>query len=129
MAELSLVSDDPWTVWSPGWPGAIVCLVLTKLTDLLTTIFGLALVDGLVERNPVGAWLYAKAGIGGLVVSSLLGVLMVVVVVEWTGAWVGTLDECAIDRRHLYYISYLPLTCVYGLATIQNSVLIATQLS
>lgn len=104
-------------------------LILTKTSDLLTTVLGLVLVDGLVEKNPVGAWLYAEAGIGGLLGASLVGVLVVVLVVEAAGTWLGTLDECSIGRRHLYLLSYLPLSCVYLFATVHNSILIVAQLN
>ena len=127
---------QPRWAWTGSWKPPsldvsiwIEILALTKISDLLTTVFGLVLVDGLVEKNPVGAWLYAETGVLGLVGASFVGVFIVVIVVESAGLWIGTLDECAIDPRHLYLLSYLPLSCVYLLATIHNSVLIFTQLS
>lgn len=112
---------------SPEWTTGVVLLVLTKMTDLFTTILGLAVVDGLVEKNPVGAWLYGEIGVAGLVGASLIGVLVVVLVVESVESWIATQDDCSFESRHLYLISYLPLIIVYSLATIHNSLLLLGQ--
>jgi len=111
------------------WTVGLALLVLTKMTDLLTTIVGLTLVDGVTEKNPIGAWIYREIGIAGLIGASITGVLMVVIVVEVVGSWLSTLDECSLERRHLYFISYLPLIIVYSIATLNNSMLLLSQLS
>ena len=118
---------DPKVV-APEWTVGFALLVLTKATDLLTTIVGLTVVEGLAEKNPVGALIYREIGIVGLIGASIVGVLLVVVVVELAGSWIATLDDCSLESRHLYLISYLPLILVYLFATINNSILVLRQL-
>lgn len=114
---------------SREWTAGIALLVVAKFTDLLTTIAGLKLVDGLIERNPVGAWLYGEMGVAGLTLASVFGVSVVVAVVEWARLKTMTYDNCSIERRHLYFISYLPLTCVYTVATVHNTIVVLQQLN
>jgi len=118
---------DP-NVIAPEWTLGFALLVLTKSTDLLTTIVGLTVVEGLAEKNPVGALIYREIGIVGLIGASIVGVLLVVVVVELAGSWIATLDDCSLECRHLYLIGYLPLILVYSAATIHNSMLVLRQL-
>ena len=118
-----------WIFVSREWTAGIALLVIAKLTDLLTTIAGLKLVNGLVERNPVGAWFYTEMGVAGLILASVFGVSVVVVVVEWARSKTMAYNGCSLDRRHLYLISYLPLTCVYAIATVHNALLIFQQLN
>lgn len=129
MAQKELGWPLTGSVSSPGLSVGITILVLTKLSDLVTTFLGLVVVEGLAEKNPVGAWVYRELGIAGLAGTSFFGILLVIVVVESAGTWLSTLDECSVDRRHLYLISYLPLSAVYALATIHNSILLLQQIS
>lgn len=117
-------------IFVPGeWTAGIALLVFAKLTDLLTTIVGLKLVDGLSERNPVGAWLYAEMGVAGLILASVFGVFLVVVVVEWARSLILEYDDSSLGDYHLYLISYLPLTCLYLIATVHNLILVFQRLS
>jgi len=51
----------------------------------------------------------------------------VLVVVEMAGSWLSTLDDCSFERRHLYFMSYLPLSLIYSAATLNNSMLLLRQ--
>ena len=107
----------------------MVALVATKMTDLLTTIFGLVAVDGLVERNPVAATAVGVFGIPGLAALSLLGVSVVVFVVEWGVSWLEGNDQFDGDPTVVYLVSYVPLSLLYGFTTVQNVALILTRVS
>jgi hypothetical protein len=120
--------QNSWIFVSREWTAGIALFVVSKLTDLLTTIAGLKFVDGLVERNPVGAWFYTEMGVAGLILASVFGVSVVVAVVEWARSKATVYANCSIERRHLYLISYLPLTCVYTIATVHNTILVLQQL-
>lgn len=106
------------------WDGGLLALLATKGADLLTTIVGLTVVDGLSERNPVGSWAYTEAGALGLVSLSLIGVGVLVFTVEATAHWLGSLDDTVLSRRHLVWGSYVPVSLLYGYATVHNTILI-----
>lgn len=104
--------------------GGIAAVLFTKGTDLLSTVYGLALVEGLSERNPVASAVVTHAGLIGLAVAAVVGTLVVVLVVEW-GA--GVIEQLAADGRlvtALYLASYGSLTFLYALATVNNVSLI-----
>jgi len=102
----------------------VAALALTKGSDLATTLYGLMVVDGLVETNPIAASILRRVGPIGLVLTALVGTGMVVVAVEW-----GT-NVCrrvgAGDRivSLVYAGGYTPLICLYGVATVHNTALV-----
>lgn len=102
----------------------LLALLVTKSADLLTTVVGLTVVTGLSERNPVGSWAYSEAGALGLVLLSLMGVGVLVLTVETTAHWLASLDDTTLSRRHLVWGSYVPVSLIYGYATIHNTILI-----
>lgn len=98
----------------------IAAVLLTKAADLASTVYGLALVDGLSERNPVANAVIVHAGFPGLAGAAVVGTLVVILVVEWG---VDVLDRLAADRRlvvALYVTSYGSLAALYTAATINN---------
>lgn len=106
--------------------GGIAAILFTKGTDLLSTVYGLALVEGVTERNPVANAVLTHAGLAGLALSAVIGTLVVILVVEWG---VDVIDRLAADERlvvALYLASYGPLVVLYTAATINNVSLILT---
>jgi len=101
----------------------IATLVTTKGLDLVTTILGLSVVAGLAEQNPIGAIIYREFGIPGLVGVSLVGTVLVILVVEWAVARLQSLGYTD-SAYSLYVISYLPLSVLYTIATINNVLLL-----
>lgn len=108
----------------PVWRFGICMVVITKAGDLLTTVIGLVYVDGIVEQNPIAAAVFARAGVLGLLVISVVGIGLLIAVVEALGTIVDDVDEVEIDGRILYYCSYVPLAFISALATVYNSMLI-----
>jgi len=100
----------------------IAAFGLTKLGDLVTTVVGLVVVDGLSERNPFAASLIGRFGIPGLVIATVAVFCLVVVVVEWATTMAERNSN--LDSTLLYLISYLPLSLVFALATVNNAVLV-----
>jgi hypothetical protein len=106
----------------------IAVLAVAKGADLVTTVLGLTMVDGLTERNPVAAWMFHHYGVGGLLAVTLLAVGAVVVVVEWGVSTLSRVDGYEHRAHYLYYASYLPLTVLYGFASIHNAALVVPRL-
>lgn len=109
---------------SPVSTVGIAAVVVTKAADLLTTAVGLVLVEGITERNPLADALFARFGLLGLVGASVVGVAIVVAVVEWMATLVDANDAYALQPRTLYSISYVPLSVIYALVSIHNTILL-----
>lgn len=108
----------------PVSTAGVLALLVTKLADLATTIAGLTLVTGLTEQNPVAATFVREFGIPGLVVSSAVGLAVVIVVVEKLSTHVARSDAYDLRPRTLYLLSYVPLSVVFAAASINNSLLL-----
>jgi len=102
----------------------ILALVASKTGDLLTTVVGLTVVDGLTERNPVAGAVFLQFGVVGLCVLTAAVLLAVVLVVERAASVLERHDETAVGSDTVYLIGYLPLVTVFGAATVYNAVLL-----
>jgi hypothetical protein len=104
----------------------IAALVVTKGADLLTTAYGILLVEGVVEVNPIAATVFARTGVLGLVAMSVVGTAIVVLVVEWGANAVRRLTGDDRSVRWLYVGGYAPLACLSALATVNNLSVVAS---
>ena len=105
-----------------SWRG-ITALVGTKCGDLTTTAYGLS-VAGLVEANPVAAAILRWTGLFGLAVTAVVGTAAVVLVVEWSTNVCRRLDADDRAVTLIYVGGYTPLICLYGAATLHNTMLL-----
>ena len=102
----------------------ILALVASKSGDLVTTVVGLTVVDGLTERNPVAGTVFRQFGVVGLCVMTAAVLLVVVLVVEYAASVLERHDDTSIGPSTVYFLGYLPLVTVFGAATVYNAVLL-----
>lgn len=124
-AVRSALSTDHHT-WLHSASGSwILALVATKTGDFVTTVTGLAIVDGLTERNPVAGAVFQRFGVVGLCLVSVVMLLAVVLVVERAATFLERYDETSIGADTVYFLGYLPLVTVFGAATVYNVLLLS----
>lgn len=102
----------------------ILALVASKASDLVTTLLGLLLVDGLTERNPVAGVVFDQFGVVGLWTLSAVVLVAVIAVVERGASVLERHDETALGAHTVYFLGYLPLITLFSSVALYNAVLL-----
>lgn len=111
-------------------PVGLAGLVVSKLADATTTFLGLQFVPYVVESNPHLRLLMASIGVlPGLLLGTILVLGLVVGVTESARIACQRLDRDVDSAlRIVRFVGYVPLSIVFGAASLHNLVVVLTGL-